>query len=387
MLPHPVAFGVACPVSDDGSTVGDFTPFLNQQLTGADHDAKIASFLGQVERWRLAYMGVSIHFDGPALSNQGSIVVDQTSYAPREYHASVPTGHPAAPYAAITRIRANDAMNVDLVKSAEFPNYDRAASMPNSYVGEIKDGAYIPLKLTKTCQQWQSRETNEVWVANPPGILTDLAVDLPTAEDPQRCSFPFAGLTGLGVWSGSPLMRGTVTSSLCNDIVAHVCGRNISPASSLVFTFRVGFEVQVEPGTLLSPYQRVSPQYDPVAMKAYFMVARTLKDAYPVSYNDLGKLWNVISGGLEFAAPVLSVIHPGLGTVARAIKSGGDAIAGIARRKSDGRGAVTSAVDIQQVQRRTEDALKKQFDQLSARTLARPSLKRKVVRPTRRRAG
>jgi len=319
MLPHPVNFGFAVPVGTDNTTVGDFSPFLNQQLEGATHKDKMASFIGTVERFRLAYYGVSIHFDGPALSNQGSVVVNQTACAPLQVFCSSKNGDDVT--LARSAVCAPDSTN-PAVFGSDFPNYDKSASMPNSYTGPVKDGLYIPLKLTKTCQQWRSRSDLVHWI--PPTNGGPGYRFIP--ETATEIDYPHPGLPSLAISEGIAI-DGEVTSPFLSDVVAHVCGRNISPQAALIFTFRVGIEAQVEPGTLLSPYQRVSPSYDSQALKAYFLVSRELKDAYPVDFNDLGKLWSVISAGLKAAAPALGAVHPLVGSLMTGISGVGDLIA------------------------------------------------------------
>lgn len=352
VTPHPVAFGFDTPVDSDGVSTGEFHPHLNQQLSGANHATKAGSFLGQVERWRLAYFGVSYHFDGPALSNQGTISVAQVPYAPRTFNVGGIVGTASAGFA---HVRCADAVGVQ--GGGEFPNYDRNITMPNAYQGEIKNGAYIPIKLTKTCQQWRSRADLEMWA----NITSSTLGGVVFSTSDSDLIFPFPGLPG-ETFLNEVGSNGAATSPILNDVVAHVCGRNISPAAGLIVTYRVGIEAQVEPGTVLSPYQKVSPEYDPVAMKAYFLVARQLKDAYPVSYNDLGKLWDVISGGLRVAAPVLSTVHPLLGSAATGISALGNAVRGMAGSglgPAKARNATLSAT--------SEDALKKEIEKANAR--------------------
>lgn len=317
MMPHPVNFGWYTHVGEDGA-VGDFDCFLNSQLAGADHQAKMQSFIANVERFRLAYMGVSVHFDGPALANQGTVVCSQTACAPLTLSLSGPS---MTGYQAFSKVCAPDSAD-PAVFGSDFPDFDKSVSMPNSYTGEVKDGLYIPLKLTKTCQQWRSRSDLVGWL--PPTLGEDGFRALPTAV--ATLSYPHPGIASPYYATGR-LNPGTATSPFLNDVVAHVCGRNISPQSALIFTFRVGIEAQVEPGTLLSPYQRVSPVYDSQALKAYFTVARELKDAYPVEYNDFGKLWNVISSAVKTAAPLLDVAMPGAGRLATLGAGFGDQVA------------------------------------------------------------
>jgi len=304
MLPHPVNFGFAVPIDNDGRTpIGSPVGFLNQQLAGTTHADKMGAFMGQVERWRLAYMGVSVHFDGPALANQGSVVVNQTAYAPRTFCVSGPAAPGAPTLTEVLRpVCFNDAYNPStLYQGPDFPQYDKSASMPNSYTGQIKDGLYIPLKLTRTCQNWRSKSDLVYW-SQTNNVAFDSSAILPAAT--SNLQFPHPGLQCLAMLNGSRTGGGE-TSSFLNDVVAHVCGRNISVNAGLVFTFRVGIEAQVEPGSVLSPYQQVSPMYDSAALKAYFQVARELKDAYPVEYNDKGILWNVITDAARTVSKLL----------------------------------------------------------------------------------
>jgi len=70
----------------------------------------------------------------------------------------------------------------------------------------------------------------------------------------------------------------------------------------------------------------MSPLYDPVALAAYHRINRELKDAYPVDFNDLGKLWDVIKSAAKVVLPVIG----SLGPVGAAVSTvGGSAIAGV----------------------------------------------------------
>jgi len=92
---------------------------------------------------------------------------------------------------------------------------------------------------------------------------------------------------------------------------------------------RAGYEIQVAPGSIYSPQLKMSPPHDPVAIENYFQIARQLKDAYPADYNDLGKIWDVISGAAKAVSPFLAAI-PGIGPVLSSVvpmaAGAGDAI-------------------------------------------------------------
>jgi len=119
----------------------------------------------------------------------------------------------------------------------------------------------------------------------------------------------------------------------------------------LVFNWRVGFEIQANPSSSLSPYLHLSPAYDPVAIADYFRISRELKDAYPADYNDLGKLWDVIKRVASFALPVISGMGPigaMIGTAGGGLISGVDAIRGaVAARKAKKAASVRDKIEAQ----------------------------------------
>jgi hypothetical protein len=70
--------------------------------------------------------------------------------------------------------------------------------------------------------------------------------------------------------------------------------------------------------------------YDCRALDTYFAIARELKDAYPADYNDLGKIWDIISRVGKKVLPVLKVmpgpIAQGIATTAGGAIGLGDAV-------------------------------------------------------------
>jgi len=365
ITPHPVSFGYWTAVDSSGESVGDFHAMLNQQLLGDDHVEKMTTFLEQCERWRLAYLGVTVHFDGPALANQGTIVVNQAPYAPLTYSASLTNSGGLGEIVAYPSIHVADGGSASL--GPDFPRYDRSITMPNSYTGQVKDGVYVPLKLTKTCQQWRSKSDLRLWTTSirESGEFGTARLALPQTAGVLQYPLPGFPIFAYATLSG-PELPAQATSSFLNDVVANICARNMSVDASLIFTFRVGIEAMVEPGSILSPYQRVSPQYDSAALKSYFLVSRELKDAYPADFNDLGRLWDVISGAVNTVAPLLGVIHPALGMGARGVVMAGDAIRKIASKPKGMKqtGAPAAAVD------REVKTIMKKLDSVATRKAA-----------------
>lgn len=92
--------------------------------------------------------------------------------------------------------------------------------------------------------------------------------------------------------------------------------RGMSVNATITVTIRMGIESEVLPSSTYSMFQAPSPENDPVALKTYAALRRTMKDAYPAEYNDLNKLWALIKSGLKSAAPFLSAVNPLLGMAA-----------------------------------------------------------------------
>lgn len=304
MIPHPV--GLLSAIRTDSIST---TPveFLNSQLAGATHAAKMSSFCQQFKRWRLAYMGVTVHQNGPAMSDQGSIVVCQppvslVSHSLCSWFSTTPGLVVARPVASL--------------KLSDRASYENSQTLPNSYLANSRDGVYVPLKLTQTDQKWYSMADSismglDRAVVDP--IYTNDLIILPTGPFPTGTGgyYPFLSLAPAHVPSQTSGVNCDETSCPLNETWANISVRGASTASSYTFFVRLGLECQCAPGSIMSPQQRISPVYDPEAIRAYYAVSRELKDAYPADYNDLGTLWKVIKDLARKSLPLLKTIpHP-----------------------------------------------------------------------------
>jgi hypothetical protein len=322
LLPHPIDFMYIDKTDSIAANVE--SNFLNTQLLGSDHVTKYLSFISMVQRWRLAYMSVTCYQDGPDLANQGSIVVAQVPTEPVRYNFSGPNYLPAT--GSLVAFPT-----VEEFMPEDHPNFIVSQGMPNAYFSRSRDGAYVPLKLTETCQDWVS-DADRVTPAKPTKFSTapqDSVYVLPTSLTisgfPHWSMIPayYNGITGIaGSQATSPMLNGTW---------ANISARNLSVATSFTFFVRCGIEMQVQPQSTLAPQLALSPMYDQVALDTYFAIARELKDAYPADYNDLGKIWDAISAASKKALPFLKKV-PGFSIPANLI--GGVVTAGDWMRKA-----------------------------------------------------
>jgi len=301
LLPHPVNF-MYVQWSDGGGTASQ--NFMNTQLSGATAPARQSNFWAFAQRYRMTYMSVTVYQDGPDLANQGTLAVTQVPFEPSRYNAS---------YVSEATGLLNGFTHIDQYSTADFPEFTVAQTLPNAYLNNSKFGAYVPLKLTRTHQKWMSARdgvcTTQV-LATSEGALS--TYPLPAAGAPGV--FPHVNVApawytngfapGVGTGGGDPL------SGMLNGMAAHICAKNVSPSTSFVFFVRMGVEIQGLPGSAYSTQLRTSPAPDPMAVNNYFQIARQMKDAYPADYNDLGKIWDVISSIAKTVAPVLSAFGP-----------------------------------------------------------------------------
>jgi hypothetical protein len=318
-------------------------------MDGISHLDKYKNWVKQAERWRLAYMSVSIYQDGADLANQGTVVVCQPPVG-ATHRANLVTfgGPPAIGYYLPDTVQYS---------ADDVPNFDVSQGMPNAYFNRSKDGAYVPLKLTETCQDWLS-ECNEVSVGSP---VTNPIWNPLTGNYGPIPAAPYTGWPHLvrGAWMTGTQLSGDVTSDMGNGTWAHISAKNLAVSTNYAFFFRCGWELQVRPGSVLAPQMKLSPAYDAVALDTYFAISREFKDAYPVCYNDLGEIWDVISKAAKTVLPYIRMAGPlanAMGGAAQGIVAGGDIIRG--RRKA---------------KRAAARATQQQVQPSSARTVVTPS--------------
>lgn len=351
VTPHPISFMQLNP-----SFASTPVACLNSQILGSTHQSKYQNFLELAHEWRLAYMSVTVYQDGPDLANQGTLVAAQAPLHPTlaQY-----------PCFAITPVSgtfiAVASPHLVTFSTSDLPNFENMQTIPNAYFNKSKEGCYMPMKLTKTHQQWHSRMDQCVVARVPlPDALDNQGFN-PIGVAPTVVTWPYYGLgAAWGNFSpgeGPTGYGGDVTSMLCNELVGLISARNLSPQTSFSFFVRAGYEIRVQPGSQYTTHLKLSPPHDPLALEMYFKVARELKDAYPADHNDLGKIWDVISGAAKTVGGVLRAV-PGpiglVGSVLSSVAGGGDAIkqlvSAAGRVSSDKQvGKVASQADIEKL--------------------------------------
>lgn len=322
LIPHPLCFMAYSRQTSVGLVRGTL---LNSQIDGATHDLKYQSWRNLAQRWRLAYMSVTVYQDGPDLANQGTIVVAQPPVAARVRHFSWCRGAYQGPLESVPPVCE--------WTEEDRPDFTRSQAMPNAYFNRSREGAYVPLKLTETCQDWVS-ERDEIAIGMFLPGLTEGATysGVYHLVNAAEQVYPFYDLVNTRL-DGAGHLVSQATSPPLSGNWAHISARNLATTTSYSFFVRCGIEMQVSPSSTLSPQLKLSPPYDPVALTTYFSVVRELKDAYPADYNTTGKLWGVLKQALNSLDPVISVM-PGNKVIKPLVTAGvqaGDVL--VARRK------------------------------------------------------
>lgn len=292
--------------------------------TGAQHNtiggstsvqAAADNWLNLCQRWRMAYMGVSCYLTANSLTNEGAVTAAQYSFKGRRLSSTYGDGGEE------TSIRVNK-LGLMLVTPFDNPEYATLVKMPNVYTGAAADGCYMPIKLDSNHQAWHDED--------------DMCYSIPYATGDTFALTTTAGTPIHPYWTSNCASFDTVNKVIigghhlapCAQALGKIDFRGLNPAAKITVVIRYGYEVQVFPESQYSAFQALPPEFDLQAVNAYFKIARQLKDAYPVEYNDLGKLWDVIKSVAKTVDPFLSMVPGGdvIRMVGRGVGAIGDAV-------------------------------------------------------------
>lgn len=363
LLPHPINM-MYVNRRDSTAPAGVESNFMNTQILGVTHQDKFMNWMLLTKRWRLAYMSVTAYQDGPDLANQGTIVVAQIPVQPVLLSSNKEFG-----------VILQSLPDAALYDADDYPDFNVAQAMPNAYYNRSREGAYVPLKLTESCQDWVSESDNVCMRSHVNTAFNPVFGSYEIGARGTVKPFPhvnMAALTYTDVAYGA-----NITSGMMNGTWASISGTNLAVTTSFTFFVRLGIEMQVTPQSLLSPQLKLSPPYDSQALNTYFQIARELKDAYPADYNDLGKIWDVISQAAKAVLPWVALSPGPVGVMAKglqAVTMGGDmvrkrnkAARGNAESRAPGfdRGMNRSAADLQRAKSSIRRSREKRIEQLS----------------------
>lgn len=314
VIPNPVV--PATMTVDDGGSTTNYA-VLNAAFGGSlVHDPKaddiksvVAKWSESVERYRITSQSVTVELIAPSLSDQGTITAAQ-------YHVPPRTANPSKEL-----VQSINVMNITPdVYLYEKPVLNTQLILgTQAYTSRAREGVYMPLKLTTF--KWKD--------ANDPFI--------PYSTN-REMGYAIQSNFQVSEASGWPFLWTNATATASSDLAAipKCCGSNFGfinfrgMAANIAIRIRVRqvIEVACRPSSMYAPLVEVALPPDEMALRMYHEISAKMADGYPASYNDLGKLKNIIMGlGKKLAPyvdPALSLLSgiPGpVGAIASGVKT------------------------------------------------------------------
>lgn len=350
---HPLFFAYYHSIwgaGDSQGTVYNPAIFSSNPSTFQQYVEGTTQFINMVERYRPMYAAMTCTPVVSSLSNQGSVTVAQYPLEPRymsidhqpdtasadgkavkgkkkEEDEDVGSSTTAAavplpirttsrnPYhteRALKTLPPSNAVNTRIRSQLEtwseyYADLSSLTVLPNSYVGQFKDGVYTVLKFTGDFDHWQNTRSLYTYLGTSGASAIEAApctADIaPTAASTN--SFPYVipqySLSGSG-WPVLPR---------CEHNVMQCSFRGLDPAAAVKVTFRMAFECEVLPTSTIAPFVSSPAEPDAAALYAYALITRRMKDGYPEAYNSWEKLVDVI----KMASKAAGVVIPGAGLI------------------------------------------------------------------------
>lgn len=313
LVANPASFGTyqTWLTGDSVVTSGNFG---NDQIPGATWNAKTAAFSLLCEQYRFSFGAATIHYDAPALSDQGMVAVAQYPFGQRCVDSAPSTGYLKTP---LNMIESTDVLM----------SFDDMQQMRRAYLGRAKDGVYTTLKVGSEGRDWINSNDvmSLVWDNTGAPAWGASAITSYTST----LAFPLAN-TGASYCSGTSWSDGAAFPKFNSGQMARVYFKNLSATASLSLYHRMGFEFKVRPSTTLAPLQTDGTAYDPLALEMHDRVMREMQDAYPEDYNSKDTLFRVIrtiAGGLRKSViPLASSFLPAGNPLSQIAMKAADAV-------------------------------------------------------------
>jgi len=270
----------------------------NDQIEGNSETLKTESFAALCEAYRPVYQSLTLVYDAPSLSNQGTIACAQYPY-PYSYFSPTSSG-----------LSFNKLCR--LYDPEDYPTFEELQNIPTSYLGAAREGIYAPMKLFKESREWKySQDTKCHAQCATNGTYHPYSSNLSGNSMTAEHGWPI--MTTGSYYDGASWNGGVAVCESAQDNVVHISIRNIPQEAKLSIYLRSGWEYRVRPGTTLTPYLKMSPEYDRVALEVHDAILRRLADAFPESYNAKDVMLKIIRGIVKAITILSPALIPGIG--------------------------------------------------------------------------
>lgn len=265
----------------------------------------LGNFLDSVEKYRITSQSVTVELIAPSLSDQGTITAAQWRNPPQTIQPSYfYDENRIAPTA-----NANP-VNVWLKKNCDVYLYEPPVAPASlvlgtqAYTAKAREGVYMPLKLDKF--KWKHVNDTMIPISVQKCLNTASSVSVPAFGE-----FPYhVGNSAIGSFE-----KMIAIPKPCGSVMGQIAFDGMAANVALRVRVRQVVEITCRPSSHYSPLLEVPLPPDDTALKMYFEVSAKMKDAYPASYNDLGKLKAIIS---KIASAVGPYVEPALSILGKA---------------------------------------------------------------------
>jgi hypothetical protein len=303
VIPSPMVPATIATVPPAGVTTPATTAnFYNAALGGSfkigptavDTRTFVAGFSSAVSAYRITAQSVTVELIASDLINQGSITAYQARLPPL-------TGSPGQ-YRDPTD-SSDFGICHDYVLYPEPPVPSEGLMGTTAYTSKAKEGCYMPLKLTSF--KWRDTLDRAAFFSctRAQAIAPNYQVIKPAVGAPLVWPWYENRSTVLkfGDYPASP--------KLCGHNFGLIRLSGLRAGVSVRVRVRQVLEISARPGTIYAPLLEPSLPPDETAVRMYEEISARMQDAYPASYNDLGKLKSIIAG---LAKKVLPYVDPAL---------------------------------------------------------------------------
>jgi len=205
-----------------------------------------------------------------------------------------------------------------------------SAMAPGYYMGESREGVYLPLKLAGPtqpfgCAQWCGPTENGAaqWYASTPtntiqpGAMLQVAPFTNGLDVPWPYRYMYSSSVSAGFTTPTVLAMDTGFDNTCIGVAIFrgLSGSNTGFGTSLQLKTCNGLELVATPEAADRVYAEHPAPYEPRALEAYYALCLELPDAFPASFNSLGSILDAIR---SVASRVWNVVEKPITAVAGA---------------------------------------------------------------------
>lgn len=262
--------------------------------------------------YRHVYRSMTLHNASSSLYNGGSLVAASLDCEYQKPHSLYGSTRASAG-TANTFALAHQVAEVPLAES-------ELVNVPGVYIGDARDGVFMPLRLTSTAYMRPTVASGLTMVTTNTGLLEDFTVRMADATTTSPASLPAfpqiipSGGTAVSHpwWISGQVGEAAYIDDTCfGGLATGVCiVRGVPPEAIFQLTVHAGIEVMLQPDSPIRSMAMAPLIPDPRAVNAYYEILAGMPRAYPASYNAIGAILPILGNAVRAALPFIAKYGP-----------------------------------------------------------------------------